>query len=241
MSNRGDQLLALRKLHLPTVEQDGAKVAGASLKSVLRAIDDHAGENGSCWATVDSIAIETCLSDKTVRRAIRSLVSLGYVVSHDRKERHTGTLSIDCERVSAAVTITATGKATPPVILTTPPVILTTPPVILTQSAVTVTGKARETKRNEKKRERSRPRLIPTLDEVRAFWKGNSLKGNGDSFYMHYEANGWVQGKNKPIRKWQMAAHAWSAREGNFKSKPVSKVSDGVNFDPTKDYTNAKF
>ena len=265
MSNRGDQLLALRKLHLPTVEQDGAKVAGASLKSVLRAIDDHAGENGTCWATVDSIATETCLSDKTVRRAIRALVSLGYVVSHDRKERHTGTLSIDRERVSAAVTITATGKATPPVILTTPP-------VILTQSAVTVTGKAIETRRNEKKRDllsklrfddedlqfskwmfdgvkivapkSKEPDFQKWANEIRIIRESDhhSIKELRDVFAW---ANGdpfWRTNICSPatLRK-QFAALDSKMRSSTFGTKRTANVGPGVNFDPTRDYSNAKF
>ena len=74
-SIRGDQLRALRQLQLsPYVDQYGDKVSGAALKAVLRTIDDH---GATCWASTSTIARETCLNEKTVRRCIKALASLG--------------------------------------------------------------------------------------------------------------------------------------------------------------------
>jgi hypothetical protein len=74
-SIRGTQLYALRQLQLPPyVDRYGDKVSGAALKAVLRTIDDH---GASCWASTATIARETCLNEKTVRRSIKALSALG--------------------------------------------------------------------------------------------------------------------------------------------------------------------
>jgi len=147
-SKRRSQFETLRELQLQTIESDGAKVSGSSLKSVLRAIHDHGEE---CWASVETIALETCLSDKTVRRSIRALVRLGHVIESGRKERLTGKLSINWESVIAAVTITASGTDGSAVILTDAAVTMTLSAVTLTNPAVIVTAKTNETNRNQQK------------------------------------------------------------------------------------------
>jgi len=76
-SIRGQQLNALRKLSIDAyVDQYGAMVSGAAMKSVLRSIDDHGSK---CWASVATIAAETCLNEKTVRRSLRALEARGLV------------------------------------------------------------------------------------------------------------------------------------------------------------------
>lgn len=271
-SIRGKQLLDLRKLHLPTVESDGAKVAGSTLKSVLRTIDDHAGENGTCWATVETISAETCLSDKTVRRSIRALVNLGYIIQNDRKARQTGTLTIDRDKVSTAVIVTASGRGSSAVILTSPAVILTSPAVTLTSPAVTVTGETKETIINEKKREvlsklrfddadfqfskwmfervktvvpkSKEPDLKKWANEIRIVRESDkhSIKELQDVFTWANEDPFWRNNILSPskLREQFPRLHA-QMRAGNFGNKRTAKVSDGVNFDPQRDYSNATF
>lgn len=91
---------ALRQLQLGSITIDSRNVTGAVMKSVLRSIDDYARENGACWASSTTIARETCLCDKTVRRALTALETLGYI----KKEPHrceTGRLFRVCwERIT---------------------------------------------------------------------------------------------------------------------------------------------
>ena len=49
----------------------------------------------------------------------------------------------------------------------------------------------------------------PTIEEVKAYCseRGNSV--NPSAFLAHYEANGWVQGRGKPIKDWKAAVRVW--------------------------------
>ncbi len=45
-----------------------------------------------------------------------------------------------------------------------------------------------------------------------------SDSSEAEQFYDHYEANGWVQGKGKPIKNWKAAARNWMRRKGKYSS-----------------------
>lgn len=64
------------------------------------------------------------------------------------------------------------------------------------------------------KRKRFTP---PTIEEVTAYIKEKDLKIDPERFCDYYEANGWVQGKGKPIKDWKAAARNWS--RNNFSKK----------------------
>ena len=74
--------------------------------------------------------------------------------------------------------------------------------------------------RGQKKEERSgtgagkppRTRFIPpTLEEVSAYCQQRRNTVDPQRFIDHYETNGWVQGKGKPIRDWRAAVRTWEA------------------------------
>ena len=58
----------------------------------------------------------------------------------------------------------------------------------------------------------------PTLFEIQNFISENGLSIDGEKFFYHYEANGWVVGKSK-MKNWQMALRGWERRESEFKPK----------------------
>lgn len=63
----------------------------------------------------------------------------------------------------------------------------------------------------EKKREKFIP---PTLNEISVYISENNLfKVDADRFFDHYTANGWVQGKGKPIKDWKAALRNWSRND----------------------------
>jgi hypothetical protein len=50
------------------------------------------------------------------------------------------------------------------------------------------------------------------------------------AFFDYYEANGWTQGRNKPIKDWKAAARGWIRRSQQFKRNEKSTnrgVADG--------------
>lgn len=65
------------------------------------------------------------------------------------------------------------------------------------------------------KRKRFTP---PTIEEVTAYVKEKDLKIDPERFCDYYEANGWVQGKGKPIKDWKAAARNWSRNSFNRQS-----------------------
>lgn len=55
----------------------------------------------------------------------------------------------------------------------------------------------------------------PTQEEVTAYCQERGYTFDPIQFWNHYEANGWVQGRNKPIRKWQACCVTWQQRENH--------------------------
>lgn len=64
MRNRATEVQAIRRLLL----------AGGAMKGVLRALHDHADEEGCCDVRIPRIARETCYTEKTVGTAIEHLI-----------------------------------------------------------------------------------------------------------------------------------------------------------------------
>lgn len=79
----------------------------------------------------------------------------------------------------------------------------------------------------------------PSLDEVKNYfaqtignpknhdyWPPDKCQLESLGFFNHYEANGWVQGRGKPIKDWQAAVRNWilNAKKGSF-SLPQPTVS----------------
>jgi uncharacterized protein YdaU (DUF1376 family) len=65
----------------------------------------------------------------------------------------------------------------------------------------------------------------PTVDEIRVYCeqRGNCI--DPEEFFAHYETNGWVQGKNKPIKSWKMAVITWEKsrkkKQGGARDVPL--------------------
>jgi len=67
--------------------------------------------------------------------------------------------------------------------------------------------------------------VAPTLDEIQGYCKEKGFNVDAASIYDHYTANGWVQGKNKPIKDWRAAVRQWARREGEF-TKPQLQITN---------------
>ena len=55
----------------------------------------------------------------------------------------------------------------------------------------------------------------PTQEEVTAYCQEKGYTFDPIQFWNHYEANGWVQGRNKPIKNWKACCVTWQQRENN--------------------------
>lgn len=68
----------------------------------------------------------------------------------------------------------------------------------------------------------SKRREAPTLAEVRAEILQKGYQIDAEAFWNFYEANGWTQGRGKPIKNWRACLVTWSRRDdergGAFRS-----------------------
>lgn len=62
----------------------------------------------------------------------------------------------------------------------------------------------------------------PTLDDVRAYFSCNCLRGDPAEFFDHFESQGWLRANGLPISDWMAQARQWSRKQIEFdQSKPV--------------------
>lgn len=70
----------------------------------------------------------------------------------------------------------------------------------------------------------------PTVEEVKTYCQERQNKVDAQHFVDHYEANGWLQGKGKPIRDWKAAVRTWernSFQAGAFSANGQKSVNRG--------------
>lgn len=65
---------------------------------------------------------------------------------------------------------------------------------------------------------------IPTIEEVREYCIERRNNVNPESFFDHYEANGWMRGKNK-IKSWQACIRTWERTTGGTNLASSQNIS----------------
>ena len=75
----------------------------------------------------------------------------------------------------------------------------------------------------EQKRKRSVP---PTLQEVKDYCSERKNNVDAERFFDYYSANGWVQGKGKPIKDWKACIRTWE--RGNGFATTVKKPKESI-------------
>ena len=59
-----------------------------------------------------------------------------------------------------------------------------------------------------------------SVEDVKEYRHGLGYDNfNAQAFFDFYEANGWVQGRNKPIKDWKAAVRNWQRTDKQFKPK----------------------
>lgn len=62
----------------------------------------------------------------------------------------------------------------------------------------------------------------PTLEQVKEYCDQRSNNVSPDMFIDHYTANGWVQGKGKPIKDWKACVRTWE--KNGFSKKSTEEI-----------------
>jgi len=89
----------------------------------------------------------------------------------------------------------------------------------------TSTNTIERTTKNTSKERGARPK---DLDEVlESFKEVGAEESEALAFYDYYEANGWTQGRNKPIKDWKAAARGWIRRSPQFKKNERKNQRSG--------------
>lgn len=84
-----------------------------------------------------------------------------------------------------------------------------------------------ENAKKTKKESSARKFKVPKVEEVRAYCQERKNTIDADQFVDHYTANGWTQGRGKPIRNWKAAVRTWE-RNG-IRSEVRSEVAEPSN------------
>ena len=83
--------------------------------------------------------------------------------------------------------------------------------------------------------------VTPTVDQVRDYILSKGYTFDAETFIAHYEANGWMRGKNK-IKSWKACCTTWAKREekGNGQGKSAYQqrveAGDARSFDIDPDF-----
>ena len=74
----------------------------------------------------------------------------------------------------------------------------------------------------DKEKDKRKPKDI---NEVKDYLKEKKINDvDALKFFSFYEANGWVQGKNKPIKNWKMCVNTWRTGEEEEEKKEITLV-----------------
>ena len=175
-------------------------------KALYAEIDSFSGNDRTFHKSNETIQLEYGVSRPTISKAIKKLESLGFIsATFDGRVRH---LIVQADRKILSgrgkksfgqqeKNLRAEGKNS------------------------TSTNTIERTTKNTSKREGARPK---DLDEVlESFKEVGAEESEALAFFDYYEANGWTQGRNKPIKDWKAAARGWIRRSHQFKKNETKR------------------
>ena len=148
-------------------------------------------------------------SDKTVRKVLNSLVEKGYITKTQVSGENGQFGGIDIEFTDKAFSI-AEGKNTDAANLPVgkngesanlPPNntdVITNTDIIKNNKDI-ILGEEEKTPKKFVK---------PTVEEIKEYAKKINADINAEKFFYHYEARGWMMGKNK-MKSWKAAVRTW--------------------------------
>ena len=223
--SRSFKFLLLRQIVFETQKVDSFPLSGIAIKFTLRAIDDHAAP--LCTASCMTLARETCQSERTVRRAIKYLASIGFI-EVKKRYGYTQSIEINWDRIQE--------KVSEHLILTTPETTAQDAETIAghaeSKAALTetVTDKTDNPNLTINQPERIQ-KALTSLDEVRAYFLRESLNCDERSIQKFFSCH---KLDSRYLHDWREKAQEWAERELRPSNAPHwDKRYGGVNHDPT--------
>jgi DNA-binding transcriptional MocR family regulator len=163
-------------------------------KALLAEIDSFTGNGRSFMKSNDTIQSEYGISRNTIGRSLRKLAERGFVeVTFNGRVRCVTTRAGSIPKMGRQST--QNGEAASP--------------------NDTSTNTRERTTKNTSKEIGARPKDLEVVLE--AFREVGAGEDDAMAFFDYYEANGWTQGRNKPIKDWKAAARGWIRRTAQFK------------------------
>jgi len=179
-------------------------------KALYAEIDSFSGNGKTFHKANETIQLEYGVSRPTISKAIKKMTDLGFIeASFDGRTRH---LTVQADRKiftgrgkesfgQQEKNLRAEGKNS------------------------TSTNTIERTIDNTSKKRGARPK---DLEEVlESFQEVGAEESEALAFFDYYEANGWTQGRNKPIKDWKAAARGWIRRSHQFKKNERQNQRSG--------------
>ena len=169
-------------------------------KALYAEIDSFSGNGKTFHKANETIQNEYGISRPTISKAIKKLSDLGFIeATFDGRTRH---LTVQADRKiftgsrkesfgQQEKNLRAEGKNS------------------------TSTNTVERTVENTSKKRETRPKDLGEVLE--SFKEVGADESEAMAFFDYYEANGWTQGRNKPIKDWKAAARGWIRRSHQYK------------------------
>ena len=77
---------------------------------------------------------------------------------------------------------------------------------------------------------------LPTVDEVKVYCQERGSSVDPEKFVDFYSANGWKQGKNKPIVDWKAAVRTWERSDAQQKAQDKNRVRTSAEYREEADF-----
>lgn len=86
---------------------------------------------------------------------------------------------------------------------------------------------------NKTEKQVRKQKSMCALDEAREYFEQLGFGSEAEKFHDYYTANGWTQGRGKPIKDWKAAARNWTRNAKQFTKKergfnPNNFTADGL-------------
>jgi hypothetical protein len=86
------------------------------------------------------------------------------------------------------------------------------------------------TNKNEKKDLKPKVKRFvpPTIEEIKAYCQDRNNSVDPERFFHHYQANGWVQGKGKPVKNWKSCIITWEKNNISTDNGKPKQMKDRI-------------